>query len=303
MALETGTYVSDLVVTNPAHADGLNNADAHLRLIKSTIKATFPNITGPVSLTQAQINGLLAGGLTFPDGTVSAPSVTFGADGTTGFYRVGTGETGIAGQLVGNGACPPGAIVDFGMAAAPSGWLACDGQAISRTTYAALFAAIGTLWGAGDGTTTFNVPTLQYRFRRHRDASTISGNVGNLQTPANLAHTHGVSGTTAAENAAHNHTFSGSTGAMSANASHTHSSNAAANIGGSSTGGGGFAINAPGAATINATNTDHSHAFSGTTGSESANHAHGFSVTSAGGSADDTETRPYSATVLTCIKT
>ncbi len=42
----------------------------------------------------------------------------------------------------------------------PTGWLLCDGSAVSRTAYAALFSAIGTTWGAGDGSTTFNVPDL-----------------------------------------------------------------------------------------------------------------------------------------------
>jgi microcystin-dependent protein len=46
---------------------------------------------------------------------------------------------------------------------APSGWLACDGSAISRTTYSALFTALGTTFGAGDGTTTFNLPDAQGR--------------------------------------------------------------------------------------------------------------------------------------------
>lgn len=53
---------------------------------------------------------------------------------------------------------PIGAILAFGGATAPAGWLLCQGQAISRTTYAALFAAIGTAYGAGDGSTTFNIP-------------------------------------------------------------------------------------------------------------------------------------------------
>jgi microcystin-dependent protein len=44
---------------------------------------------------------------------------------------------------------------------APAGWLLCDGAAISRTTYAALFTAIGTKYGVGDGSTTFNVPNLK----------------------------------------------------------------------------------------------------------------------------------------------
>jgi len=47
--------------------------------------------------------------------------------------------------------------------ATPSNWLPCDGAAVSRTTYADLFSAIGTTWGAGDGSTTFNVPNLAGR--------------------------------------------------------------------------------------------------------------------------------------------
>ena len=53
---------------------------------------------------------------------------------------------------------PIGAIQAFGGSSAPAGWLLCQGQAISRTTYAALFAVIGTAYGAGDGSTTFNLP-------------------------------------------------------------------------------------------------------------------------------------------------
>jgi hypothetical protein len=53
---------------------------------------------------------------------------------------------------------PPGAIVDFGFTTAPTGYLLCDGAAVSRTTYAALYSVIGTTYGAGDGSTTFNVP-------------------------------------------------------------------------------------------------------------------------------------------------
>ncbi len=55
---------------------------------------------------------------------------------------------------------PPGSFKNFAMAGLPTGYLACDGSAVSRTTYAALFAAIGTVWGVGDGSTTFNVPNM-----------------------------------------------------------------------------------------------------------------------------------------------
>lgn len=56
---------------------------------------------------------------------------------------------------------PIGAILAFGGSSAPAGWMICNGAAVSRTTYAALFAVIGTAFGAGDGSTTFNVPDLR----------------------------------------------------------------------------------------------------------------------------------------------
>ncbi len=56
MALETGTYIDDLNVNNPASTDGLGQADDHMRLIKSTIKSTFPSITGAVTSTHGELN-------------------------------------------------------------------------------------------------------------------------------------------------------------------------------------------------------------------------------------------------------
>lgn len=58
---------------------------------------------------------------------------------------------------------PSGTMVDFGGMAAPTGWLLCDGSAVSRSTYANLFTAIGIAWGSGDGSTTFNVPNMTRR--------------------------------------------------------------------------------------------------------------------------------------------
>lgn len=65
---------------------------------------------------------------------------------------------------------PVGAVECFARAAAPGGWLACDGAAVSRTTYADLFAAIGTAFGAGDGSTTFTLPDLRGEFVRGLDS-------------------------------------------------------------------------------------------------------------------------------------
>jgi microcystin-dependent protein len=59
---------------------------------------------------------------------------------------------------------PPGTGKIYFGGAIPTGYLACDGSAVSRVDYAALFAAIGTTWGAGDGSTTFNVPDFRGRF-------------------------------------------------------------------------------------------------------------------------------------------
>lgn len=56
---------------------------------------------------------------------------------------------------------PTGFIQWGAVAAAPTGWLLCDGSAVSRTTYSGLFSAIGTTFGTGDGSTTFNVPDLR----------------------------------------------------------------------------------------------------------------------------------------------
>lgn len=58
---------------------------------------------------------------------------------------------------------PPGIVMAYAASSPPSGWLACDGSAVSRTTYAALFAIVSTTFGVGDGSSTFNLPDLAGR--------------------------------------------------------------------------------------------------------------------------------------------
>lgn len=77
MALESATYISDLVSTNPTSSDNLSQGDDHLRLLKSTIKATFPNVSGAVTATHTELNvldGLTASQaeLNFVDGVTSS---------------------------------------------------------------------------------------------------------------------------------------------------------------------------------------------------------------------------------------
>jgi microcystin-dependent protein len=94
----------------------------------------------------------------------------------------------------------PGTVEMFAGSAAPSYWLLCDGAAVSRATYAALFSAIGTTWGAGNGTTTFNVPDLRGR-------TPIGAGAGAGLTNRALAATGGeeAHALTAGENGPHTH--------------------------------------------------------------------------------------------------
>jgi phage-related tail fiber protein len=81
----------------------------------------------------------------------------------------------------------------FAMNSVPSGWLGADGTAVSRSTYAALFAAISTLYGAGDGSTTFNLPDLRGYFVRGAGSNgdTItSGSFGAKQADSVGPHIH-----------------------------------------------------------------------------------------------------------------
>ena len=81
-----------------------------------------------------------------------------------------TGATGATGPTGPLGIAPTGTIVMYAAGTAPSGWLLCDGTAVLRTTFASLFTLIGTTYGAGNGTTTFNLPNLQQKFPRQDTA-------------------------------------------------------------------------------------------------------------------------------------
>ena len=90
---------------------------------------------------------------------------------------------------------PTGMVCHFANVTAPDGWLECNGAAVSRTTYAALFAAIGTVYGAGNGSTTFNIPDLRGQFVRGWDngAGVDPGRaIGTTQTDAFASHSHTV---------------------------------------------------------------------------------------------------------------
>jgi microcystin-dependent protein len=101
----------------------------------------------------ATFSGTTAPSNDFPGGS-DAASIIPGVVSTTFAPLKGTGD----------GFLPIGGMMMWGTATAPTGWLKCDGSAVSRTTYANLFAVIGTTFGSGDGSTTFNLPNLSGRF-------------------------------------------------------------------------------------------------------------------------------------------
>jgi hypothetical protein len=88
MPLESATYIDGLVTTNPAASDAISTADDHLRLIKSAIKATFPNINGPMTLSQSQIAPLASPGFTgTPTAPTAAPNTNTTQLSTTAFVQ------------------------------------------------------------------------------------------------------------------------------------------------------------------------------------------------------------------------
>lgn len=113
---------------------------------------------------------------------VPISAIATGTPDGTKFVR----DDGTLAAISGSGA-PVGTIIAFSGSSAPTGYLACPTVAtnISRTTYAALFAAIGTLWGAGDGSTTFGMP---YFAANHTLLQ--GGTVGSMYAGQIPAHTH-----------------------------------------------------------------------------------------------------------------
>lgn len=102
---------------------------------------------------------------------------------------------------------PVGSVSLWTTNTAPTGWLMCDGSAKSRLTYKGLFDVIGTTYGAGDGSTTFNIPDLRQRFPLGKANAGTGSTIGGTGGAIDHTHTGGsVSGTTASESS-HTHSL------------------------------------------------------------------------------------------------
>lgn len=129
----------------------LQVGDSYYEIVDETARAQG----GHTELTQAEYNAL---------------SQAEKENGEVYFITDGTPD-----NLIVNDSVPIGAIQAYGGATAPAGWLMCDGSAVSRNGYSELFSAIGTTYGDGDGSTTFNLPDLQGRVAIGSDTNYVLG--------------------------------------------------------------------------------------------------------------------------------
>lgn len=190
----------------------------------ATITGTSPNQTLNLTIPRGNVGNAGAAGAA---ATITVGTVTTGAAGTSAVVtNSGTTSAAVLDFTIPKGdtgtGTPTGSVLDFAGSSAPTGWLIADGSAISRTTYADLFAVIGTTYGAGNGSSTFNLPDLRGRVPVGRNSGTF-GTLGatggaetvTLDTTQIPSHAHANTASTDSQGG-HSHTVTVSGGA------HTH---------------------------------------------------------------------------------
>jgi len=235
--------------------------------------------------------------LSFTGGATGSVALDGSANVSVNLAVQPAGHTHDVAQISGLGislmaAAPPGLVAPFALSSAPSGWLKANGAAVSRTAYANLFAAIGTRFGAGDGSTTFNLPDARGEFIRGLDdgRNVDPGRLlGSSQASQNLYHAHYAS---AAVDGVHMHNVSGTTGNAGAHSHKTWRGLARNNTSLEGNGGDNMVFDSD-----TSIAGDHAHSFYGT--AESAGgHTHSVTVAAEGGN----EARPRNLAFLYCIK-
>ena len=169
--------IADLAITTAKLADG-NVTEVKLAKAAVTAAKILDGAVGTAKLADAAVtNAKIAAGVIAFDRLAAA------AIATQQQAEAGTANDVLmtplrVAQLLSEQmppAVPTGALMFFHATTPPEGWLLCNGQGVSRTTYANLFAVIGTKYGAGDGSTTFNLPNLHHRFL---EGTTTTSEVG-----------------------------------------------------------------------------------------------------------------------------
>jgi len=183
------------------------------------IGTSTPNVSAQLDVSSTT-KGFLPPRMTASQrAAISSPAtglLVYQTDGTSGYYFYdGSGWTSLSQQA----AVPAGTVNTFVGALAPSGYLICDGSAVSRTTYAALFSVIGTSYGSGNGSTTFNLPDM--RGRNVMGRNTSDGAFNGMGEKGG-AKTHTLS---LAEIPSHRHTVNPPSSTTLTIAGHTHSVN------------------------------------------------------------------------------
>lgn len=153
-----------ILTVNKTYADGQVLGEQNLDNAFDSIE-DFVN-SGSISAENIQDNSITAAELqtaTITNDKIAANAVTTPKiqDGSVTLSKLATD--------VMNAIVPTGMITAWAGDVAPTGWLICDGTAVSRTTYSTLYALVGNRFGQGNNTTTFNVPDLRGRFLRGAD--------------------------------------------------------------------------------------------------------------------------------------
>jgi microcystin-dependent protein len=158
-----------------------------------SLGAALPVASGGTGLATLTANNVILG-----NGT-STPS--FVAPGTSGNLLTSNGTTWTSAAAPAGS--PTGGLLMWPTGTAPSGWLLCAGAAVSRTTYSALFAVIGTTFGVGDGSTTFNLPDYRDRMPIGAGTTYSANSTGGSKDAVVVSHTH----TATVTDSGHSHTY------------------------------------------------------------------------------------------------
>jgi microcystin-dependent protein len=194
--------------TTAATAASVKAVQDFAQVVSTTATGAMPKtggtFTGDVTFGTTAAT-LLPAGTTAQRPTGAAGMIRFNS--TLGGFEgySGTSWGTIGGGTEPNNGIPAGSIIHVCTTAAPTGWLKANGAAVSRTVYANLFTAIGTAFGAGDGSTTFNLPDLRGEFvRGWADGKAVDTGrtFGSFQDQAFLSHAHTGQTTSTGE---HNH--------------------------------------------------------------------------------------------------